>query len=260
VANGWNWIDSIDGTTLTAAHQHAFTVLRATADATGQGKIDIVTAVQGPPAPEQPFAARMAALVAANAPGPQVLALIQLGTTVERLALLDDAATATFIHGACAGHPLQVYAVADAERGQFLQKNEFMKITLTRLAFGESLGFISNRAYIDQLGATLDAVSAEFATWLAAMPAANSMSAPEQMSVRAVRLVIGNAANKQTTSSIPTRGPPRPRRRCRPRRWNRRWPRSIACWQRLRPAARRLSTCAARPAPIERPLPATRRA
>lgn len=198
IPTGWAWLDTIDGTRLSPADHAALAGLRAVASPAGQTKIDAITSAVGPAAPLKAFADRMTDLRTAAAPANQILALIQQGTTVERLALLDDAPTATFIHTQCTGHPLQVYAVTTAERAQFMVKPAFLTIVLDRLPWGEALPLVSDRSYIDAVGPVLDTISGDMATWLGTMPASNSMSASEQMSVRALRLVIANAGNKIT--------------------------------------------------------------
>ncbi len=193
---GWGWLAGVSGPNLTPTQRTALGTLRAaTTNAAAQARIDAITALSGPSAAQATLSAELTRLQAAGnaSPGP-VLAAIQVASTAERLAAVDSA-SAGYVFTVCPGSPLLIWNVAAGDRLAFLGKGPFVRQCLTRLPFSECLPLLSERSIIARVGPILDTYSADFATWIAAMPPKAQLSDPEQMSIRALRLVITNAAN-----------------------------------------------------------------
>ncbi len=195
-ASGWNWVDGLDGASLTAGDRAVLAHLHTTADAAGKAQIDARTAVAGPAAPVQGFAQRLVDLQTGGAAtAAQARACLQTATAAERLAVLANPGQVAWLNGLLTGNPLQEWGVATADLPQFMAADAFFLMVLDRLPYGVALRALTG-ATAAVAGPRMDANVAQATAWLSGLPARNAMSGTEWNALVAIYQAFTNAGLK----------------------------------------------------------------
>ncbi len=192
-ATGWSFLDTIDGAGMAPEERAILTTLHPVANAPAQAKIVTLNATAGLATPGVAFATAFASVQAA-APAPSAAALralLQTGTTAERVAVMSDATKATFVFGILTANPLVELSVQAAEKGDFMAATPFFDRVwaLASMTWPEKLTLLADRSYVTRLGARFDANAGAIATWIGTtLPAKVSISAPQELDLRAIGL------------------------------------------------------------------------
>jgi hypothetical protein len=198
---GWSFLDSIDGAGATPAERALLTTLHAAANPAAQAKIVTLNATAGVATPGVPFATAFASVQAAT-PAPTAAALralMQTATTAERVAVMGDATKAAFVFGILTGHPLVELSVQEAEKGDYMAATPFFDRVwgFASMTWPEKLTLLADRAYVTRLGPRFDANAAAIVTWITTtLPAKASISAPQELDLRAIGLSCTDASIK----------------------------------------------------------------